>query len=112
MNTIYQTTIPDKLTCDYLDFLINKVFVLLPMFEESMISEEKNKSHAIYQKNLIQMINGNTELIKYDNHTVIDILSNLQSLFKASDHNDYKRHILKVCNLLSELKKEVADNGI
>lgn len=112
MNTIYQTTIPNKLTCDYLDFLINKVFALLPMFEESAISEEKKNSHTIYQKNLIQTINGNTELIKYDNYIVVDILSHLQSLFEVSDHGDYKRHILKVCNLLSELKKEVAGNGI
>lgn len=52
MNTIYQTTIPNKLTCDYLDFLINKVFALLPMFEESAISEEKKNSHTIYQKKL------------------------------------------------------------
>lgn len=112
MNTIYQTTISNKLTCDYLDFLINKVFALLPMFEESAISEEKKNSHTIYQKNLIQTINGNTELIKYDSYIVVDILSHLQSLFDISEHDDYKRHILKVCNLLSELKKEVADNGI
>lgn len=112
MKTIYQTTISDKLTCDYLDFLINKVFALLPMFEESEISEEKKNSHTIYQKNLIQTINGNTALIKYDSHIVINILSHLQALFEVYDHDNYKRHVLKVCNLLSELKKEVADNGI
>ncbi len=105
MNTIYQTILPNKLTCNYLDFLINKVFALLPMFEESSISEEKKKSHTIYQKNLIQTINGNAELIKYDSYIVVDILSHLQSLFNISEHDDYKRHILKVCNLLSELKK-------
>lgn len=112
MNTIYQTTIPDKLTCDYLDFLINKVFALLPMFEESIVSEEKKKSHTIYQKNLIQTINGNIKLIKYDSYIIVDILSHLQSLFEVFDHDDYKRHVLKVCNLLSQLKKEVVDNGI
>ncbi len=41
MKTIYQTNIPNNLTCDYIDFLINKVFALLPMFEESVISKEK-----------------------------------------------------------------------
>lgn len=112
MNTIYQTNIPDKLICDYLDFLTNKVFALLPMFEESDISEEKKNSHTIYQRNLIQTINGNTELIEYNSHIVVDILSHLQSLFEVSDHDDYKRHVLKVCNLLSQLKKEVVDNVI
>ena len=112
MNTIYETNIPDKLTCDYLDFLINKVFALLPMFEESDSSEEKKKSYNIYQRNLIQTINGNTELIKYDSYIVVDILSHLQSLLYITDHDDYKRHVLKVCNLLSKLKMEVIDNGI
>ena len=112
MDTIYQTTISNKLTCAYLDFLINKIFALLPMFEEAAISEEKKESHTIYQKNLIQTINGNIKLIKYENYIVVDILSHLQSLFDISDHDDYKRHVLKVCNLLSQLKKEVADNGI
>jgi len=112
MNTIYQTSISDKLTCEYLDFLINKVFALLPMFEESVISESKRKSFHIYQKNLIQTINGNTKLINYDSYIVIDILSHLQSLFDISEHDEYKRHILKVCNLLTLLKEEVADNGL
>lgn len=112
MDTIYKTTIPDKLTCDYLDFLINKVFALLPIFEESAISEEKKNLHIIYQRNLIQTINGNTTLIKYDSYIVVDILSHLQSLLDISEHDDYKRHVLKVCNLLSKLKKEVTDHGI
>lgn len=112
MNTIYDTNIPNKLTCDYLDFLINKVFALLPMFEESVISEEKKQSFTIYQKNLIQTINENTELINYNSCIVIDVLSHLQSLFDVLEHDDYKRHILKVCKLLSLLKKEVADSGI
>ncbi len=112
MNTIYQTTISDKLTCDYLDFLINKVFALLPMFEESSNSESQRKSFHIYQKNLIQTINGNVQLINYDSYIVVDILSHLQSLFDISEHDEYKRHILKVCNLLTLLKQEVTDNGL
>lgn len=112
VNTIYQTNIPNKLTCDYIDFLINKVFALLPMFEESVISKEKRNSFTIYQRNLIQTINGNIALINYDNYIVMDILSHLQSLFDISEHDDYKRHIFKICNLLSLLKKEVTDSGI
>lgn len=112
MNTIYQTNISNKLTCDYIDFLINKVFALLSMLEESAISEEKKQSFIIYQKNLIQTINGNARLINYDSYIIVDILSDLQSLFDVFEHDDYKRHILKVCNLLSLLKKEVADSGI
>lgn len=107
MNTIYNTRISGKLTCRYLDSLIDKVFVLLPMFEESILDSEKKQSFIIYQRNLIQAINGNIQLINYDSPLVLDILSHLQSLFEVQEHSDYKRHIFKICKLLSELKKEV-----
>lgn len=112
MITIYNATIQKNLTCEYLDFLINKVFSLLHMFEESSNSTEKQKSFNIYQKILIQKINGNMTLIQYDSLLVIDILSHLQSLIVINDHDNYKRHIFKICNLLSKLKKEVELNGI
>lgn len=107
MNTIYNTRIPGKLTCKYLDFLIDKVFALLPMFEESILDSEKKQSFIIYQQNLIQTMNGNMQLINYDSPLVVDILSHLQSLFEIHEHSDYRRHIFKICKLLSELKKEV-----
>ena len=112
MDTVFNTTIPDNTICEYIDFLINKVYSLLPMFEESNISEEKYTSFVIFQNNLIQTINGNISLIKYNSHLVLDILSHLQSLLVVSDHDDYKRHVFKVCKLLSLLKKEVDNNGI
>lgn len=96
MNTIYNTHIPGKLTCKYLDFLIDKVFALLPMFEDSILDSEK-----------MQTMNGNIQLINYDSPLVLDILSHLQSLFEVQEHSDYRRHIFKICKLLSELKKEV-----
>ena len=112
MNTIYETNIPDTIICEYINFLINKVFALLPMFEESQVSNDKIKSFNIYQKNLIQTINGNISLIKYDSILVVDILSHLQSLISISDHDDYKRHIFKICKLLTLLRNEVRKSGI
>ena len=112
MTTVYNSTIPDKLICEYLDFLINKVFALLPMFEDSSVSDDKRNNFLIYQNNLIQTINGNANLINYDNVLILDILSHLQSLFDVLNHDDYKRHVLKVCNLLSLLRKEVERVGI
>lgn len=107
MNTIYNTHLPNKLTCKYLDFLIDKVFSLLPMYEESILDSKKKQSFIIYQRNLIQTMNGNMQLINYDSPLVVDILSHLQSLFEVQEHSDYRRHIFKICKLLSELKKEV-----
>ena len=112
MNTVYGANISNKLTSEYLDFLINKVFALLPMFEEYTSSNNEGNTFIVYQKNLIQTINGNTSLIEYDSRFVVDILSHLQSLYEITEHDDYKRHVLKVCKLLSLLKKEVDENGI
>lgn len=112
MKTIYKTEIPNELTCKYLDLLVNKVFALLPMFEEANTSNYQKRSFIIYQKNLIQTINGNTELIVYDSTLVLDILSHLQSLFSITDHDDYKRHIFKICKLLTLLRSEVEEHVI
>ena len=112
MKTIYEETIPDETICTYLDYLIDKVFALLPMYEEAENSDEKRNTFIIYQRNLIQAINGNATLLKYNNCIIVNILSHLQALFNISNHDDYRRHILKICNLLSHLKDEVESNGI
>jgi hypothetical protein len=82
------------------------------MFEESTISVSNKNSFNIYQRTLAQTINGNINLIKYNSYLVVDILSHLQSLFTITEHGDYKRHVLKICKLLSLLKKEVENNGL
>lgn len=112
MKTIYNTDIKDNLTSEYLSILTNKVFALLPMFEESLISNSKKYQFKTYQQNLIQTINGNVNFIQYDSCLIIDILSHLQALYLIENHDDYKRHIFKICNLLNTLKEEVNDNGI
>lgn len=112
MTTIYNSSISNELTCEYLDFLINKVFALLPMFEEASVLNDKRNNFLVYQNNLIQTINGNISLINYDNIITLDILSHLQSLLDVSNHDDYKRHVLKVCNLLSVLRRDVKRNGV
>lgn len=112
MKTVYETELPNTIICKYIDFLIDRVFALLPMFEESQLSENKKEAFYIYQKNLIQKINGNIELIQYDSILVIDILSHLQSLFSISEHYDYRRHVLKICKLLTSLRNEVEEHGI
>ena len=112
MDTIYNQNISNKLTSDYLCILVNKVFALLPMFEESFISEDKNVLFQTYQHNLLQTVNGNLQLLHYNNPLVLDILSNLQSLLTIVNHDDYRRHVLKICKLLTLLKKEVDKNGL
>ena len=112
MKTIYDNTISNIVTSEYLDYLIDKVFALLPMYEESRIYIDKEQSFKIYQNILIQTINGNASLVQYNDSIVIDILSHLEVLKEIHTHAEYKRHILKVCKLLTILKKGVLKDGI
>jgi len=112
MKTIYNNTISNIVTSEYLDYLTDKVFALLPMYEESVISTEKEQSFKIYQTILIQTINGNACLVQYNNTIIIDILSHLEAIKIINTHAEYKRHILKVCKLLTTLKKGVLKDGL
>jgi len=112
MNTIYNTTIENSLSAEYISHLINKVFALLPMYEESHASLEKKESFSSYQKTLIQKINGNFHMMTYNNILVIDILSHLECLYSITNHDDYRRHILKICKMLNMLKEVVVKNGV
>jgi hypothetical protein len=105
MRTIYETNIDNELTIDYLTYITNKVYSLLPMYEESFISSDKLDSFKIYQNTLIQTINGNIALIQYNNIVVLSILSHLESLKSIQTQQDYKRHIFKICTLITQLKR-------
>lgn len=110
MNTKYNIIISNKLVSDYLSYLINKVFLLLPMFEKLDYSEPTMENLNIYLKTLIQTICGHANLIKYDSYLIVDILSHLESLLTITEHDDYRRCVLKICHLLTELKSEVEHN--
>jgi len=112
MMTIYDSVISDKNTLGYLNHLINKIFALLPMYEDSETSIKIKQSFKIYQDTLIQTINGYFNLIEYNDNSIVDVLSHLESLKYVDNHADYKRHILKVCNLLSLLKEGVEKDGL
>jgi hypothetical protein len=112
METIYNTSIPNRITSEYISCLIDRVYALLPKFEESRVDIEKDNSFQSYQLSLIQTINGNVKLFKYNNNIVLDILSHLECIKSIKTHTEYKRHVLKICNLLSQLKEEVENDGL
>jgi len=107
MRTIYSSNISNELTNQYLDYLIDRVFSLLPMFEESIEFRVKYLEFKAYEKVLIQTINGNVELVSYKNKYILDLLSHLQSLIYINTHDEYKKHIFKICRLLTKIKEGV-----
>jgi hypothetical protein len=112
MLTKYNLDIPNKLTSEYLDYIIDRVYALLYMFENSLEDDEKHTLFIVSQDTLIQTINGNAELLQYNNVIIVDILSKLESLRLIKIHDDYRRKIFRICKQLSILKKEVEEGGI
>ena len=110
MKTSNNLEISDKLTSDYLERLRNRVFSLLYKYESVITSEEKEVFES-EQRILIQTIHGHTAFVQYEDMRVIDILSHLEALNYTETHEDYKKHIFKICNLLNQLK-EVINNGL
>ena len=102
--------ISDKLTSDYLERLRNRVFSLLYKFE-SIVTDEDRDLFKSEQRILIQTIKGHTQFIQYEDMRVIDVMSHLEALIFVETHDDYKKHIFKICNLLNQLK-EVVESGL
>lgn len=114
MKTKYNENISNKLTVEYLKWLIGKVIGLLYTYEDSLNSREKYNEFLIGQNTLIRKINGHVNLLNYNNIKVIDLLSHLESLSSIENYNDYRRHILKIKKILEQLIEEVGDvtNGL
>ena len=110
MKTNSNLEISDKLTSDYLERLRNRVFSLLYKYESVITLEEKELFES-EQRILIQTIHGHTAFVQYEDMRVIDILSHLEALNYTETHEDYKKHIFKICNLLNQLR-EVVKNGL
>jgi hypothetical protein len=109
MKTKYNEYISDKLTIEYLKWLIDKIYSLLCSFEESISDYKKYSDFLLYQDTLIRKINGHTNLVRYNNILVYDLLSNLESLKLTNMHDEYRRHIFKITNIIDKLIKEVGD---
>ena len=84
----------------YIDTLINQVFSILPLYEESGLSL------ALTQKidNIFHKVNGFFEMNEFDSNITIDILSFINELKKCDNHSAVRCCVLKSCSLLSRLK--------
>ncbi len=113
ITNIYNNEIDTDELTNYIDSLINKVFALLPMFEESSLSDDNKTYFLSNQDSVITLINGNFALFNnYDSYVSLDIISRLESLKQIEEHSTYKKYIFKICHLLSHLKEEMRDKNV
>ena len=90
---------------DYLSLLINQVYSLLPMYEDTFLKEELDEElFESRRDNIVDKVVGFFNLYQLDTLKVLDILSYLSVLKNINNHKEFRRIILKSVNLLSSLK--------
>ena len=104
METLYSTNLPDESINKYIDKIISQTFALLPLFEEKEGNIELTDVFIEKQNSLISKLHGFLSYMKLNHEQVLDIFTHAENLKTCNDHRLYRKHILRMCNLLSSLK--------
>ena len=100
--------IPDKLFVNYLNFLIGKVFKLLPM------REQNDETLIKYMESLQRELIGNQELIARlkNNANFLSFLGKIQYLINNEvDIKIFKKDVFDCITLINKLKSEFEKEG-
>lgn len=100
--------IPDKLFVNYLNFLIGKVFKLLPM------REQNDETLIKYMESLQRELIGNQELIARlkNNANFLSFLGKIQYLINNEVNvKVFKKDIFDCITLINKLKSEFEKDG-
>lgn len=87
-------------TNSYIDKLTNKIFSILPIYEEDGLSD----SLMSRLDNIIMTFDGFSSLINCSDELTIDVMSLLLKIKKAKSHSEVRTCVLRVCSKLSSLK--------
>ena len=96
----YLRTLSQSEIDNYIDSLINKIYSVLPLFEESCNKIDLNKKIG----NIIALTNGFLIMLNQDTKTSINILSYLYHMQTVSTHKEIRSCVLTSCALLKKLK--------
>ena len=98
--------IPNENFCNYLDYLVNKIFKILCMKEENCTTLKS------YLESLQRELIGNQELVKElkNDPNFIVLLNTLQYFIAYGDTSQkvYKKEVFKCINIIKQLKKKYA----
>lgn len=84
----------------YIDYLTDQVFSILPVFEETGYSESLQKKIC----NMSAKLDGFFRLYHFTSPYAMDILSLMAELEVVREHKRIRSCVLKTCSLLSQLK--------
>lgn len=97
MNTLYGN-FADKFVIDYLEKMTNRIFKILPMYEEEC--ETLNE----YVASLNREIFGNSKLFFCEEFLLIS--GTLEGL-NYNNHKDIKSDVFKMCDLIEKIQMRV-----
>ena len=84
----------------YIDYLTDQVFSILPVFEETGYSESLQRKIC----NMGAKLDGFFRLYNFTSPCTMDILSLMAELEVTNEHKRIRSCVLKTCSLLSQLK--------
>lgn len=85
---------------EYIDYLIDQVFSILPVFEENGHTKDLERKVS----NMGAKLDGFFRLYNFTSPYVMDILSLMAELEVSKDHKKIRSCVLKACSLLTQLK--------
>lgn len=85
---------------EYIDYLIDQVFSILPVFEENGHTKDLERKVS----NMGAKLDGFFRLYNFTSPYVMDILSLMAELEVSEDHKKIRSCVLKACSLLTQLK--------
>ena len=95
--------IPNKLFCNYLSYLIDKVYKILPL------KESETETLQSYLNSLQIELIGSTQLIDVlkDDPKFLTLLNTIQYFISnESDHKTYKREVFKCIRIIESLQNK------
>lgn len=105
MKTKYGAEIDSETMVEYFQLLINKIFKLLPMKEQNILTLDD------YTYSILQEIAGGNKLILNDKYFV-ELLCNLENLSEIKgDYKKYRSQIFKCINICQKIIDNLKKDG-
>lgn len=100
--------LPTNSLCNYFEFLINKIYKILPM------REDNSKTLKIYLEGLLRELIGNKELVSIlaNEPRFVSVLNSIQFLIlEEYSVQVYKKEVFKCIHILSDIKTSYFKEG-
>jgi hypothetical protein len=95
--------LPDEILMAYVNGMTGKIFKMLPM------KQDGSKTLLVYMESILREFIGNKELVEKFKHNEVflAILGTLESLLHQDNFSLFRSDILKILNLIEQMKSSL-----